>query len=62
MTRVYLMPMIGGTNWMTDPRRPKYRDTYLSGLLYRSMDYGPEDVCIVAVQDPPAQIHSALAA
>jgi hypothetical protein len=58
-TTIYLMPITGlGTK--ADPRRPKYVSSF--GADWTMMDYGPEDVCLVAVENISVANDAAVAA
>lgn len=60
-TGLYVMPIVGaGTH--DDPRRPKYRDTDLTGLPSSMADYGNEPWCFVGVPNIPPATDTALQA
>lgn len=58
--RIYLMP-IAGAGTSADPRAPKYSSLF-GGANWTMMDYGPEPVCIVGVENIGGAAHSAVVA
>lgn len=57
--RVYLMPIVGTGMGSSDPRRPKYVNTFLS-FTWDMVDYGLEPVCLVGITDVSPAIHTSL--
>jgi hypothetical protein len=55
------MPIIGTGSSRLDPRRPKYAENTLTGVVWGMMDYGYRPTCLVAA-DTDGAVHSALTA